>query len=254
MSFFRMIQHLLPRAAAWRTTAAKTLRNFFEGLSGAPEDFRGFIDDVYGDVFPETTRELAQWEEQFGIVANPVEATRRLNLAAEWAAGGGQSPRYIQDVLQTAGFDVYVHEWPASGPPWFPRDPRDYTDLPLIGTVQCGEVLAQCGEATALCNGLLANDPGYIVNDDLSGNAPPPVPDDPARWPYFLYVGGETFPDTATIPVERKAEFRRLVLKLKPTQQWLVLLVEYESETFNVIVGPGNLVKVSGDQVVVIDG
>lgn len=250
MLFFRQFQHLLPQGAAWRITVAKTLRNFFEGLSGFGADFKDFVDAVYEDVFPETTRELAEWEAQFGIEANPDESVRRLNLAAEWAAGGGQSPRYIQDVLQTAGFDVYIHEWWSSGPPWVARDPRDYTEIPLIGTVQCGEALAQCGEPTALCNGLLANDPGYIVNDDLSQRAPPPVPDDPDAWPYFLYFGGETFPDPAVVPIARKAELRRLILKLKPAQQWVVLIVDYELETFNVVVGGDNVV-VGGDQVVV---
>jgi hypothetical protein len=250
MLFFRQFTHLLPQGSAWRITVAKTLRNFFQGLSGFGGDFKDFVDAVYEDVFPDTTRELAEWERQFGIEPNPVENVRRLNLVAEWAAGGGQSPRYIQDVLQTAGFDVYIHEWWSSGPPWVARDPRDYTTIPLVGTTQCNEPLALCGEPTALCNGLLANDPGYIQNDDLSQRAPPPVPDDPNKWRYFLYFGGETFPDPAVVPIARRAEFRRLLLKLKPTQQWLVLIVDYELETFNVIVGGDNVV-VGGDQVVV---
>ena len=145
MPFLRIFQHLLPNARAWRLSKGKTIRKFFEGLAGAPEDARAFIDAVYGDVFPATTRELAAWEEQYGIAANPDEATRRLNLAAEWAAQGGQSPSYIQGVLHTAGFiDVYIHEWWESGPPYAARDPRDYTTHPTIGTVQCGEPLALC--------------------------------------------------------------------------------------------------------------
>jgi hypothetical protein len=252
MLFFRQFQHLLPRSTAWRLTIAKTLRNFFVGLSGWGSDFKDFVDAVHGDVFPDTTRELAEWERQFGIEPNPVENVRRLNLAAEWAAGGGQSPRYLQDVLQTAGFDIYVHEWWSSGPPWVARDPRSYTLIPAIGTVQCGpaNLAPECGEFTAQCNRLLANDPGYIQNDDLSQRAPPPVPDDPDAWRYFLYFGGETFPDPAVVPIARKAELRRLILKLRPTQQWIVLLVDYQLETFNVIVGGDNVV-VGGDQVVV---
>jgi hypothetical protein len=252
--FFRQIEHLLPNAAAWRITLAKTLRNFFEGLTGIGSDAKDFIDDVYGDVFPETTRELAEWEAQFGIEPNAVEATRRLNLAAEWAATGGQSPSYIQGVLQTAGFDVYVHEWWSSGPsPWIPRNPRDYTDDPLIGQVQCGETLAQCGEPTAVCNGLLANEPGYVVNDDLSQRAPAPIPNVAAVWPYFFYIGAETFPDLANIDIERRAEFRRLVLKLKPAHVWVVLLIDYTITESNVVVGT-DLVKVGTDQVVVNNG
>jgi hypothetical protein len=232
--FLRVFQHLLPDAEPWRLAVGKTLTKFFEGLSGAPTDARAFVDSVYEDLSPETTRQITEWESQFGIPPNPLEAVRRANIAAEWLANGGQSPKYIQDVLQTAGFDVYVHDWWSSGPnPYVVRDPRSFTLDPLIGTIQCGESLAQCGEPLAECNNILNNDPHYIVNKDLTERAPPPIPDPispelvhPA-WRHFWYVGGETFPDIALVPLSRKAEFQRLLLKVKPAQTWIVTLVEY---------------------------
>src|SRR5687768_9476272 len=117
---FRAFEHLVPRAQAWRLGLGKQLRRLFEGLVPSFEREREFADDVYLDLFPDTTRELEAWESQYGLEPAPSdsEATRRLALAAEWAATGGQSPAYIQGVLQAAGFDVYVHEWWASGPPY----------------------------------------------------------------------------------------------------------------------------------------
>jgi hypothetical protein len=222
----------LPDAAPWRLTFGKTLTKFFEGLAGAPADAQAFTDAVYEDLFPDTTRQISEWEHHFGIPANPLEATRRLNLAAEWAAQGGQSPSYIQGILQTAGFDVYVHEWWSSGPnPYVARDPRTYTLDALIGTIQCGEPLAQCGEPLAECNNVLVNDPLYLVNKDLTERAPPPIPDDSAFWPFFWYVGAETFPNHAEIPLARKAEFHRLLLKLGPAHQWIVTLVDYVADS-----------------------
>lgn len=254
MNFLRQFQHLLPTGAAWRITIQKTLRKFFEGLTGAPADAREFIDGVYEQLAPETTDELAEWERQFGLDGTGDEATRRTALSAAWQATGGQSPRYLQDILQAAGFDVYVHEWWSAGPPiWVARDPRDYADPALVGEVQCGEVVAQCGEDLAECSDLLAADADYLVNDDLSRRAPPPLPSDPERWQHFFYVGGETFPDTATVPSERRAEFRRMLLKYKPTHLWIVLRIEYVEETFNVIVGPDDVV-VGADVVVVTNG
>lgn len=236
MLFFRIFQHLLPRAEAWKITISKTLRKFFEGLAaGAPTEARNFVDLVYYDLFPETTRELEAWENEFGLTPSDNEVVRRLALAAEWRATGGQSPAYIEGVLQTAGFPVYVHDWWASGPPYVARDPRDYTEQPLIGTIQC-EPLAfssqpQCKPNNMLgqaqCNRFLANETHYLVNKDLTHNAPPPVPDDPKFWPKFLYVGGQTFPDHATIPSERREEFERLILKLRPLDQWIVVLVDF---------------------------
>ena len=241
--FLRVFQHLLPTGQAWRTTiVGKTLRKFFEGLAPAHERVKVFADDVLLDAFPDTTRlfALAEWERQFGIEPNPDEAIRRLNLAAEWAAGGGQSPSYIQGVLQTAGFNVFVHDWWSSGPPYVARDPRDYT-LPVhIGTVQCSAFgwpdQAQCIGFTdggipldgqPQCNAFLAGDPGYLVNKDLTPRPPPPIPSDPRFWAHFIYVGAETFPNKANLSSARRDEFERLLLKLRPAEKWIVTLVTY---------------------------
>lgn len=248
MTFFRMLQHLLPSAIAWRTYAGKRLTQLVEGLSGAQSDAVAFVDDVSDDLDPRYTRELALWERQFGIPGTGTEAERRLALAAAWAATGGQSPSYLQGVMQAAGFDVYVHEWWSGGPgPYVARDPRDYTELALIGgLVQCGEPLAQCGEPTAQCNRFLANDVGYLVNLNLTNVAPPPIPDDAAKWPYFLYWGGETFGDPAPIPASRRAEFEQLLLKICPAQQWLVTMVTYIPDGEDVIVIDGAYLMIDG--------
>lgn len=231
MSFVRTFEHLLPDAAAWRLWVGKRLRQFFEGLTGAPQAAREFVDDVYDDLFPSTTRALPLWEQQFALGGSTDDAVRRQKLDAAWKATGGQSPQYLQDVIQAAGFDLYIHEWWSSGPPYVARDPRLYTTRPLIGTVQCGEAFAQCGERDAQCNAFLANDPGYLVNLDLTPRPPPPVPDDPDTWPYFLYFGGAVFGDIAYVPAARRAELEELLLRLCPTQHWIVLLVTWWGDT-----------------------
>jgi hypothetical protein len=245
--FLRVLQHLLPDSTAWRLTIARTLRYFFEGLAGAPADAREFVDLVFEDAFPATARDpngaLSEWEKQYGLTPSSTasEESRRLALAAEWAATGGQSPAYIEGVLQAAGFDVYVYEWWLSGPdPYVPRDPRLYTTTPLVGTVQCGDPDAYCGNPEAQCNQFLVNDPGYVVNLDLTPRSPPYITSNEARWPYFLYIGGnpdniepgDEPPDDipiANIDASRRDEFQRLVLKLRPAQHWIVLRVSYGS-------------------------
>jgi len=253
MLFFRQLQHLLPDATAWRVTTNKTLRRFLQGLAQAPADARDFIDAIYQDLSPDTTRELATWERHFGLTAATTEATRRLQLAGAWSAQGGQSPRYLQDVVQAAGFNVWLHEWWQPGTtPRVARNPRDYTDDPRIGTVQCAEMdLAFCctspdaplpdpmpagievADLYPQCNRWLTNEVGYLVNLNLTREAPPPVPDDTGvavadqRWPYFLYWCGQVFGMKAQVPAARREEFERLLLKLCPTQQWLVTYVDY---------------------------
>lgn len=242
MVFFRQFQHLLPKSEAWKLAVGGTLRKLFEGLAGAPAALREFADNTFLDIFPDTTRELSAYEEQFGLKQGATDEVRIAAVEAAWTATGGQSPRYLQDVLQKAGFDVYVHEWWSSGPaPYVPRDPRAYTNQPLVGTVQCAPDAwaPQCKLSTTTshlahqCNDFLANRTYYLVNKDLSNRAPPPIPSDPAKWPFFMYVGGATFGDYAYIAEPwRMEELERLILKYRPTNAWIVMLIE-PSEVFD---------------------
>lgn len=250
--FFRIFQHLLPDAIAWRirqgstpwiigdgskigdpglkfggTAGGRFIDRFFEGLAAPFVSVRKFVDDVYLDLFPASTREISEWENQFGLTAAGSDDDRRDNIAAAWQSQGGQSPRYLQDVLQAAGFDVFVHEWFSSGPPYVARDPRLHTNVPLYGLTQCGEALAQCGEELAVCDNSLSNEAGYFDNLNLTQQAPPPVPSNPVFWPFFIYWGAAVFPNKANVPSARRGEFERLLLKLDPNQQWIVTLVNY---------------------------
>lgn len=163
--WLRLFKHLLPHGKPWRLVIDRTLRKFFVGLTGVGEDAKTFVDRVWQDIDPETTREIVEWEAQFGL-DDPglTEQQRRDRLAATWRAQGGQDPAYIQRVLRENGFDVYVHEWwvpgtePAVGVKQCvtPRNPllllrREYTNVVPGPYIHCGEALAQCGEAEAQC-------------------------------------------------------------------------------------------------------
>lgn len=270
MTFLNVFKHLLPRGRAWRVTVDKKLRDFFSGLSGVGSDVKSFIDSIWLDLMPETTRELSEWEQQFGLPDTGLtEQQRRDRLAATWKALGGQSPKYIQDTLRARGFDVYVHEWwepgtePSAGVKTcvMPRSPltvirREFTQIDIL--VECGEVLAQCGEAFAEAGNSL-NPRGYPLVNKVLRTVPDVlplcgetvafagepaalcgnyvafrteqqeyiVPQDPSKWPYFLYIGGETFGDIAQVDPKRKDEFEQLCLKICPAQQWLGILVGY---------------------------
>lgn len=272
MNFINLFKHLLPRARAWSLTSASTLRSFFEALATLPSDAETFFAGIWNDLFPDTTRELDEWESQFNLPdTNLIEADRRTRLDGAWKSLGGQDPRYLQDTLQDAGFNVFLHKWwepgtePAPGVKLCvsPRNPqlvlrKEFTGLKNIFIVGCGEPLAQCGEAFAssgdsleplgyplvnkifetirdeivLCGESIAQcgepDAGcgnYLGFIDIPINYI--VPADPAKWPYFLYIGGETFPDLAIVPPSRRDEFEELLLKICPIQQWLGILVQY---------------------------
>jgi len=115
-----------------------------------------------------------------------------------------------------------------------PHDPRDYTNQPLIGLTQCGDVEAECGEVppsqtsidSAVCDRFRANEIWYLWNDDLTLRSPPKVPDDPYYWPHFWYVGGAPFGALATVSQEDRPRFEKLLLKLGPLEKWIVTMID----------------------------
>ena len=269
-NFLHIFRHLLPRARAWRLTLNKQIRQFFEGLSVTGDSIKECADLAFLDFFPATTRKLSDWFDQFGLT-NPqlTEQEQRTKLDAAWKATGSLAPRYLQDVLQGQGFDVYVHEWwaPGSEPPIGtnfcvnPRNPNTYL-RPTSDTasllVECGELLAQCGEDFAQCGNIL-NLPGYPLVNKISKSVPDyiilcgeaiaqcgedlaecgnyvdfldvtqeyAIPSDPAKWPYFVYIGAATFPVQAEVAASRRNEFEELLLKYCPAHMWIGVIVTY---------------------------
>ncbi len=262
INFLSVIKHLLPSGKAWRIVIDKFLKKIFQVIATLQEALKQFIDQVFEDLNPNLTRAVDTWLEQFGVLDNfNTEQEKRDRLAAEWKALGGQSPRYIQDTLQNAGFDVYIHEWwePGTNPPVV-RNPNLYINDGVSNNeflVVCGNVNALCGNANAV-SGSTADPKGYpLVNKifvafegvlccgystAVAGNPEAVagrnfgfqfsrkryiIPEDPDTWPYFWYVGGQNFPDLAQVPSARQDEFEDLILKIAPQQHWIGVLVEY---------------------------
>lgn len=250
MSMASTLRLLLPRGArAWAANAGTRLRQYLDGLAGEGDAVRTFADEVLEDMYPATTRRIDLWERQFGLPSTGSMSVRRQRVAAEWAATGGQSPDYLQGVVQAAGFPLFIHDAWESGPdPYVWRDPHDYTEQPLIGSVQCDEALAQCGEPDAMCNAFLANEVGYLVNDALTRAAPPPIPADSDAWPLFVYWGAENIDDEPPeVLTSRRGELERLLLKLCPADKWIVVLVTYVENILSRRVTEGGDVRITED-------
>ncbi len=258
--FFRLFQHLLPRARAWRIIVEKQLRDFFEGLVPFQEDYKLFVDKIYEDIDPQLTRELPVWEKQFQLSGMGLESERRAALDAAWKAQGGQSPGYLQGILRDAGFDVYVHEWWFfDGPTRHTRDPRLYLNDPVFLTV-FGEPEAVFGEPEAVFGGALGDgyalvnkgpgisyfkptafscfgepeavfgEPEAVFGETTGLRFVPKeyiIPDDPAKWPFFVYIGAESFPAFADVSAVRRIELERMILKYFPEQLWVGMLINY---------------------------
>lgn len=147
---------LLPKSRAFDLSKNKQITEFFTALENVYFDLVDFLNDIYLDIWPSSTRQLDEWDAQFNLRDDPAltELQRRTRLDAAWKRTGGQSPKYIQDSLQNAGFDVYIHEWwePGSNPP-VARNPNLFVSTPYVPP-QCGENIARCGEPDAQCTDL----------------------------------------------------------------------------------------------------
>lgn len=230
--FFNVFRHLLPRGQAWKLTADKALRRFVLGLSQWPQEWRDYADLVYLDGFAATARDLDEWEAEFGVEEAATEDERRATIDAEWKRVGGMDPANFQDTLQAAGFDLYLHEWWESGPPYVARNPLNYTELPIIGSVQASALPTQ-PQASALAtqpqaNRFLANEPGYWASLDLTQGAPPPIPNDPSKWPYFIYVGREEFGERIHIQAAHRARVERLIESNKRATNWVTTFIDWD--------------------------
>ncbi len=247
MAGIDVFKHLLPRGRAWSITATKNLRALFQGLADGMADAQAFIDGVFGDIDPKTTRQLDLWDNQFALpLSFLTDAQRRVRLDGVWKATGGQSPQYLQDVLQAAGFEVFTYDWwePIGGRPGGGSVSNDVTPTAInpFTYLNNGTMAAypMCdGAATALEKGVEAFDgntnvlPGYALVNRIwadhtgVGLKVYTIPLDTTKYPFFMYIGGATFPNTAAVPESRRTEFETLCLKYCPRHLWLGMLITY---------------------------
>lgn len=227
--FLRILKHLLPRGRAFKITTDKPLRDFMIAVAEFFDLIRAHFDNIYDDTLPAYTRRLDDYEEQFALPPSITDdSLRRQRLDAAWKATGGQSARYIQDTLRGAGFDVYVHECFPPGDTGAIRDPNgilrggstSITWQARSGAIRSGSTEARSGNFQGV--------QGFAVSNIIGGaTTPPPIPSDPTLWPYFMYVGAETFPGIANVAPARRDEFLALCMKICPCHLWLGVLVEF---------------------------
>ena len=257
--FFKVFKLLFPYSNAFSLFVDKRLTQFIKGLSALPQNLKEYIQNIYLDLFPSTTRKLDKWNNAFGVgFPAKTEADQRTDLDAIWKSQGGQGADYIQEVLNNAGFDVQVHE---NNPPADPDLFLNNIPVMVAGgiTAYAGNDLAFAGKTGGdlLVNGsIVTNIPLYLSvcgavnmscgNDEAKAGFFEKfgtiekiyqITNDADLWGAFFFIGGDATRNAVThkletinnfdIQIERKAEFIRLILKLKPVQTWAGLMINY---------------------------
>jgi hypothetical protein len=191
----------------------------------AYSDALSILDSALPDNENFSERDASDWERRYGLISNPAvllekrtQAIRR-KMAHPGNIRARQSQLYIEGQLRAAGFDVYVFEnmFPDGNGGYITKHP-----LTLIGVsgglnVQHGDIQHGDSQHGSIYGNVIVN---YIDEEldrlfnivDLRGT---------------FFIGGNPLGTFASVELSRKAEFRQLILKLKPAHLAGFLFVNY---------------------------
>jgi hypothetical protein len=257
----------MPDGPAWIPGNDTDYYKLIGGIAANTEAVRLDIEEIARFRDPLTTPILSDLEDEFAILpgTTATEEERRQRLVIAMFRKS-EPPTYelLEEKLRAAGFDVYVHaNDPAVDPAIFLAQNFQMTagdTLPGGNDAQCGEAEAYCGQVGGelLVNGeIYSQAPNYTIlcdealaqcgeADALAGQYDSirlepnvyDIPVIPGYWPMLFFVGGLatrdpvtgeiTAIDIAEIPIERKLEFKRIILKYKVMASWAGLIVVYK--------------------------
>ena len=173
-----------------------------------------------------TAEDASAWERRLGLITNPDVplADRKLAIIRKMNHPGTsvarQSPEFLQKELRAAGFDVYVYRNKFSDGMggYITKDPLTVTGG-SGGTVrQHGQFQhGQAQHGSAFTNIVVNHideekDAIFDVGNNLRST---------------FYIGGTPIGTFANVDADRKAEFRQLILKVKPAQTVGYLIINY---------------------------
>lgn len=195
-------------------------------LTRAWNDAYSILNSALPDNTDFTTDDATDWERRLGMIYSPlVSLTDRKSAIQRKMAHPGnikarQNWRYIEGQLQAAGFNVYVYEnrFPDGFGGYTVKTPEDFSTPPFpVDEIQHGDV--QHGDA------MHGGSPGNKVANNIDADLDSVFSVTNLRWTFF--IGGTPAGDWATVNADREAEFRQLVLRLKPVNTIAFLLVNF---------------------------
>lgn len=262
-----VLDALFPKGSIWNIKSDGDMDKLIEALAENDDRLSEDLCCLCAIRDPFLTPLLSDLEKEYGIQTdlNLSEEDRRMQLATVVYKGdNGGSKDDLQTALQAAGFDVQVHEnSPAVDPDiflnsipfmvaggdnafagFFPVNPGEYTsiagktggDLLVNGAVfeQRPDYTSVADEDNMVAGNGSAQAGRFteLIQEEIVY----PIPDDPASWPFFFFVGGDATRDgsgaltaieTADVPRSRQVAFERIILRYKPIHSWAGLIINY---------------------------
>jgi len=194
-------------------------------LTRAWNDASSILNSALPDNDDFTADDAADWERRLGMIYSPLVplADRKLAIQRKMAHPGNikarQNWRYLEGQLQAAGFDVYVYEnrFPDGFGGYTTKTPEEFSIPPYPTELQHGDF--QHGDAQH------GGSPGNKVANSIDAGVDESFVVTNLRWTFF--IGGNPAGEWADVSANREAEFRQLILRLKPGNTVAFLLVNY---------------------------
>lgn len=172
-----------------------------------------------------TSDDATDWERRLGMIVSPLVDLdlRKLAIKRKMNHPGDIKSRqhylYIEGQLRAAGFDVYVYEnrFPYGGS-YYTRTLFDIIGGVGIDDLQHGDKQHGDSQHGGTYSNIIAN----YIDETLDSNFAIP-----SNLRCTFFIGGSPLGQFANVPIERKQEFRQLILKLKPAQMVGYLLINY---------------------------
>lgn len=229
---FSLTKQLYPTGRAWKIPVGGYLEKLHFGLKVSEE--QAYLDAIAikYSILPDnnnfTVDDATDWERRLGLITNQLTPladrklaiSRKLNQPGLAPAKGNW--RYLQKQLQAAGFDVYVYEnifpfyypdgnitktpFEVSGDSSFFID-NQYGDW-QYGDIQYG------GKWTKFVANHIdeTRDWSFVIGNNLRST---------------FFIGASPIGTFANVDINRKDEFRQLILTIKPVQTVGFLFINY---------------------------
>lgn len=226
-----LTKQLYPQGRAWKFPFDGTLENLHQTLAISEEQTYNDAVSILYAILPDnanfTVDDATEWEVRLGLIVNQLTplADRKLaikrKLNQPGAAPAKSNWRYLEEQLQAAGFNVYVFE------NRFPDYPDGYITMTPFqfsgdnsffignqhGDFQHGDFQHGGRYTKFVANHIEeARDWYFNIGTNLRST---------------FFIGGSYEGDFANVDINRKDEFRQLILTIKPVQTVGFLLINY---------------------------
>lgn len=238
--------------AGGEASPSKRLTNaFLKSFERYYADAMSILNQILADNEDFDETDASNWERIYGLVNNGLTIEeRRQNILLRQSYPNGIEERgnylQIQNQLQASGFNVYVHEnrFPDGAGGWEVQDPDSLaTELWQYGTAEygvaeyggdnvgidytvCANYIDEALDETYFDESTALNEYGVAEYGVAEYETPIPY-DRSVLLRATFYISGPSFPSVVTVPLNRKDEFRQLVLKYKPAQTVAFMYINY---------------------------